>query len=55
MEERFMCPACGKEQEGDYRTGVNECRQCRRMHCTQCIDEKGLCVPCSAAEKPVAE
>ena len=50
-EEKFVCPACGNEKEGDYRTTVNECRQCRRMHCDECIDENGLCVPCSAIEK----
>lgn len=50
-EERFVCAACGNETEGDYKTTVNECRVCRRMHCDGCIDDQGLCVSCSQKEK----
>jgi hypothetical protein len=51
-EEQFACAACGEEYEGDIRvTGVQECRICFRTHCPECIDENGICVPCSETEK----
>ena len=45
-DENFACVACGAEAEGDVKTSITECRECRRMHCDQCMDENGLCVEC---------
>ena len=51
-EEKFFCASCGKEHEGDIvATGIQECRICFRTHCDECINEDGICVPCSDVEK----
>jgi hypothetical protein len=50
MAEAFACAACGQEYEGDVKTGITECRVCRRIHCDGCLNEEGLCVEC-AGEK----
>ena len=43
-KDEFSCAACG----GDYgrETAVAECRMCHRNFCDECIDDRGLCVPC---------
>jgi hypothetical protein len=43
-EKEFQCVACGAEY--DRSSAVQECRMCHRTHCTECIDEQGICVPC---------
>ena len=43
-EEDFACAACG--EEFGRETVVAECRMCHRSYCEECIDERGLCVPC---------
>ena len=50
-KENFACVSCGAEAEGDVRTGITECRVCRRMHCDKCVDENGLCVECAKETK----
>jgi hypothetical protein len=46
-EERFYCTSCGQEYEGDVTTHpASACRVCFRIHCDECLDEDGNCVPC---------
>jgi hypothetical protein len=42
--ESFTCAACGEDYARE--TAVAECRVCHRSHCDECINEKGICVPC---------
>lgn len=50
-EIQFVCAACGNDYEGDTSKVMTECRVCRRLHCSDCVDEYGQCVQC-AGEKP---
>ena len=50
-QDKFTCPACGKEYEGDTRVMVKECVLCRRAHCQECIDEYNRCAPCAEKTK----
>lgn len=48
-EEKFTCAACGKEY--DREMAVPECKMCHRTHCSECISEEGICVPCEEKDK----
>lgn len=48
-DEKFVCASCG--EEFDVRTAINECRQCQRMYCDECLNEEGICVPCDEEEQ----
>lgn len=51
MSEGFTCAACGKEHPRDYIvTAVEECRVCRRLHCSSCLDENHRCSACTLPE-----
>ena len=44
---QFVCGACDKSYEGDTKDVMTECRVCKRLHCTDCVDEFGQCVECA--------
>ena len=43
---QFVCEACGNDYEGDTSKVMTECRVCRRLHCSNCVDEYGRCIKC---------
>ncbi len=46
MEDaKFVCGACEKSSE--QKDAMTECRVCRRIHCSDCVDEYGRCVACA--------
>jgi hypothetical protein len=49
-EVQFFCPACEKEYSGDTSELITECRVCKRIHCSDCVDEYGRCVECAKKE-----
>jgi uncharacterized protein YbcC (UPF0753/DUF2309 family) len=48
-KEEFTCAACGADYARE--TAVHECRICHRTYCEECIDERGICVPCKEKQK----
>jgi len=48
-EEKFTCAACGKEY--DREMAVQECKICHRTHCSECISDEGICIPCEEKQK----
>jgi hypothetical protein len=44
---QFVCGACEKNYEGDTGNVITQCRVCRRLHCSDCVDEYGRCIKCT--------
>lgn len=40
----FTCLVCNSEFARE--TVDRECRVCYRNDCNECLDEKGVCIPC---------
>ncbi len=39
---------CSKCSEQDSESGMSrECPTCRQSECEECLDDEGICVPCS--------
>jgi len=45
QDQQFVCAACGGDF--DRETAVVDCRVCHRQYCRECLDDQGLCTPCS--------
>jgi len=50
-DKKFDCAQCGKEHEGDWRTTMAECRDCRKLHCKSCLDQNYLCNACATKKE----
>ena len=47
MEEELMvCSECGATVAQEYAGGT--CKLCGELHCTECLNEAGYCVPCDS-------
>jgi hypothetical protein len=44
---QFVCGACEKDYKGDTGNVMTQCRVCRRLHCSDCVDEYGRCIKCT--------
>ena len=50
MSERvFICANCKNLFE--LESAVSNCRVCNDAYCEDCMDEKGLCVPCGKIDE----
>jgi Zn finger protein HypA/HybF involved in hydrogenase expression len=46
---KFVCANCKALFE--MEAAVTNCRLCNEIYCEECMDEKGVCVPCGQKTK----